>query len=75
MKKLKEIRRKNNLTQQQMASILGISQQAYSAYEQDGNTPSDEMLEKIAVIFETTLSDLKSSSEYYNKEVISIEDF
>ena len=75
MRKLKEIRRKNNLTQQQMASILGISQQAYSAYEQDGNTPSDEILEKIAVIFDTTLSELKSSSEYYNDEINTIEDF
>ena len=75
MKKLKEIRRKNNLTQQQMASILGISQQAYSAYEQDGNTPSDDVLEKIAVIFETTVAELKSSSEYYNKEFNTIEEF
>ena len=46
---IKKLRKQKNLTQEQMASQLGISRQAVSNWENDRNLPDIEMLISIAV--------------------------
>lgn len=46
--KLKEIRKQHNLTQQQIAEYLGVTQSTYAYYETGRNEPDLETLKKIA---------------------------
>ena len=55
---IKKLRKQKNLTQEQMASQLGISRQAVSNWENDRNLPDIEMLISIAVTFQISLDDL-----------------
>lgn len=50
-KRLKELRRKANLTQEQLATRLGISKSVVSYYELSERTPSPEILIKLVSIF------------------------
>ncbi|MBR4237514.1 M18 family aminopeptidase [bacterium] len=76
MEKLKQYRTKLNLTQKEVAEKLDISQQAYALYENSDRTPSDEMLEKLAAIFNITKSELESkATEMEYRHIESIEDF
>lgn len=49
-KKLTELRNKKHLTQQQMAELLGIKRERYSAWENDISQPRIGMLQEIAKI-------------------------
>ena len=49
--KLKELRMKNGLTQQQLATQLGVTKSVISFYERQERTPSPEVLRKMAAIF------------------------
>lgn len=50
-KRLRELRKANNYTQEYVASYLNIGRQAYSHYETGRNTPSSDTLYNIAVLY------------------------
>jgi transcriptional regulator with XRE-family HTH domain len=50
-KRLKELRKANNYTQEYVASYLNIGRQAYSHYETGRNTPSTDTLYNIAALY------------------------
>ena len=56
--KLQTLRRSRGLSQEQLAEILEVSRQAVSKWENGMSVPDSEQLIKIAVILETTVSEL-----------------
>ena len=65
---IKQLRQKNNLTQDQVAEKLGISYQAVSKWENNANTPDIALLPQIANLFGVSIDalfsdDLTASSE------------
>ena len=57
-RKIQRIRKKNNITQEELADKIHVSR-AYVGYiEQGRNTPSLEVLEKIARVLKTRMSEL-----------------
>ncbi|GAA4292948.1 hypothetical protein GCM10023142_28750 [Anaerocolumna aminovalerica] len=50
-KRLRELRKANNYTQEYVASYLNIGRQAYSHYETGRNTPSSDTLYNIGVLY------------------------
>ena len=61
--KIRLIREAKDLTQEQMAEKLGVSQSAYGDIERGDNDPKLSKLQKIADIFEIQLSELVDLSE------------
>ena len=57
-KKLKELRKAENLTQQQLADKLKISRVNYTRYERNSVRPDYETLIKIADFYEISLDEL-----------------
>lgn len=57
-KRLKELRKYHNYTQEYIASYLNIIRQTYSHYETGRNTPSTEVLYKLATLYSIPVSDL-----------------
>lgn len=53
--RLKEQRKKNNLTQKKLADILGVSQGSYANWENGKREPSFENLIKLADLLEVSL--------------------
>lgn len=58
MKKLKELRKDNGLTSEEMARKIGISIQTYYSYEQERINPPVKRLKQIAEILHCTVNDL-----------------
>lgn len=56
--KLKELRKKANLNQKDVASALGISTQVYSRYERGDHKADYDMLCKMADFFGVTVDEL-----------------
>lgn len=54
--KLKEIRKKLKLSQEELATQTGTSYRAYTSYERGDRKPSLEFLEKIATLFDVNLN-------------------
>lgn len=54
--RLKALRQKNNLTQKELADILGVSQGAYQKWEKGKREPNFENLLKLAAVLNTTTS-------------------
>lgn len=63
--RIKELRLKQRLTQQQVAEKIGVTRPAYSAYEIGKREPDFETLKKLANIFDVSTDYLlgKSSNE------------
>lgn len=59
---IKAIRKKNKLSQKQLAHLVGVSQAAIYYYESGKRDISIEMLSKIANVLEVSVSDLIQSS-------------
>lgn len=57
-KKIAQYRRKLNITQEALATQLGVSNQAVSKWEADTCCPDIQLLPKLADIFEVTLDEL-----------------
>ena len=55
MERLKLLRKQHNLTQQQLADILHVSQQSIHKYEHDITTPDLDTLKNIANYFNTSV--------------------
>lgn len=59
-RKLKTLRASKSLTQEEMASKLGLSRRAYLAYEQDKSKPRNEATyQKMADILDCDVNELK----------------
>ncbi|GIM46365.1 hypothetical protein DNHGIG_19140 [Collibacillus ludicampi] len=52
--RLRGLREKRNLTQEQVAKILGITRPAYTQYETGKREPDPETLAKLAEIYQVT---------------------
>ena len=61
--KLQELRKKRNLTQEELAEILFVSRTAVSKWESGRGMPSIESLKAISRFFAVTLDDLLSGDE------------
>lgn len=55
MKRLKELRKQHNLTQKDLAKILGVYPQSVGYYENNINKPDPDMLIKIADYFQVSV--------------------
>ena len=55
-KRLQQMRKKLNLTQNEIASQIGISYRAYSSYERGDRNPPLECLEKLAILYNLNLN-------------------
>jgi transcriptional regulator with XRE-family HTH domain len=62
-KRLRKIRRHNDLTQERLAELLGVSVEFVSNMERGVNAPSFETIEKIAEVFNLPFSDLFNFEE------------
>lgn len=58
MQKMKTLRKKNGISQQEMAEILNTTQATIHNYECGTHEPTIENLAKIAIIFNTTVDEL-----------------
>jgi transcriptional regulator with XRE-family HTH domain len=56
--KIRDWRKRNNLTQEQLASRAGVSQTMISKYENKEEIPSLRNLKKIATVFNCPIDDL-----------------
>ena len=65
---LKILRKKNNLTQEDLADSLAVSRQAVCMWERGERTPKISVLTKIAKTFETTIDHI------VNRELIFRDD-
>lgn len=63
MERLVELRKKHDLTQQDMARILGISRQAYSNYELGNREADYSTLKKLSNYFNVTVDYLLGESD------------
>lgn len=53
--RIKEMRKKKNLTQLELANLLGTSYRGLQNYEIDARTPTCEMLVKLADYFDVSI--------------------
>ena len=72
--RLREMRKKCGLTQQNMADKLGISLNAYQKYEQAERSPSLDCLVIIADIFNTSTDYLLCRDEFIRSHAISADE-
>lgn len=63
---LKQIRIRKGLTQSELASKCGVTQQAISQYESGYREPNLEMLKKLASALECTVDELLEDNEDEN---------
>ena len=68
-KRLKELRKINNYTQDYVASALGVIRQTYSHYETGKRTPNSEMLYKLAGLYDISVDDLLHLSIDLDKNI------
>lgn len=58
MNKLKQLRKKEKLTQGKIAKYIGVTQQAYSYFETEQSKPSLETAKKIADFFKVPMEEI-----------------
>jgi len=77
--KLKEARKNANLTQEQLADVLGVSRQAITKWESDKGLPDIENLKHIASILNTSIDYLLAEEEVLDftltRQAIKLEDY
>jgi transcriptional regulator with XRE-family HTH domain len=62
--KLKQLRKKKKLTQNELAEVLDLDQSSISYYERGKKVPEIQTLEKIASFFNVSIDDLWTTGEY-----------
>ena len=70
---LKELRKKANFTQVEVAEKLGISQPAYASWERGAKKPTQENLVKIAQVLNVSVDYLVGNTENKSDELDNIE--
>ncbi|HEM9612232.1 TPA: helix-turn-helix domain-containing protein [Streptococcus agalactiae] len=68
--RLKELRKKSNLTQKDMAEYFGTSQPSYQAWESGKRNPNSESLDKIANFFNVSTDYLLGNTNIKNTNMI-----
>ena len=53
--RIKELRTEKNMTQNEIATVLGISRQVFANYEKEINYPDPKMLVKLADFFDVSI--------------------
>lgn len=71
--RLKELRKKANVTQVEVAEKLGISQPAYASWERGVKKPTQDNLVKIAQVLNASVDYLVGNSEEKSDELDNIE--
>lgn len=61
--KLKELRKKKNLTQEELAEKLFVTRTAVSKWESGKGYPSIELLKELSIFYEISIDDLLSNEE------------
>ncbi|PFD33595.1 transcriptional regulator [Bacillus cereus] len=61
--KIKDLRKNNKITQEQLGNAIGVSKMAISYFEKGKKSPGRESLEKIADYFDVTTDYLLGRSE------------
>ncbi len=74
MIKLQELRIEKNLSQNEVAQNLGITQQAYSRYEREERELGYELLKKFANFFDVSVDYLLNNSTYFYPDRILTHD-
>ena len=69
--KIYELRKKKNLTQEDLAILLDISDKSVSKWENGTSKPTIENLKKISEIFDISLDDLIETKEEKKKQKIT----
>ncbi|ANU15694.1 hypothetical protein BBI11_00680 [Planococcus maritimus] len=69
---LKRKREAMNLTQQQVATLLGLKREQVSFYENGHRTVSTSLLQKFAGIYDCKITDLLNESEYNKINPVSL---
>lgn len=66
---IKKLRDQNNMTQNQLAKLLNVSDKAISKWENGRGYPDITMLESIAEVFHITVTELLSGITIQNKNI------
>ena len=66
-KRIKELRRKNNLTQSELGKLVNVTKVSICCYENETRTPTLETLIDLANVFKVNVNELIG----YNKYVVS----
>lgn len=74
-KRLRALRMKNHLTQQNMADLLNLSLNAYQKYEQAERTPSFQCLVQIADIFCVPTDYLLCRDKFLESLGVSVDEY
>ncbi|MBR3864213.1 MAG: helix-turn-helix transcriptional regulator [Clostridia bacterium] len=74
MKKLKDLRIKNNFTQAYIAKKLNMTRQGYANYENGITQPPPDMLVKISKIYDCSIDYLLNNNHIQAKHNILTED-
>lgn len=70
---LKTLRKKDKMTQAQVAKEIQISQQGYASWEQGKKRPSHENLVKIAKLFKVSVDSLVSNDKTDDIDLSEVE--
>ena len=69
MIRIRELRSEKNLTQSELATLLGIAKTTLAAYEQGKNEPNIAMLTKMASFFDVTIDYLIGYTDICTKNI------
>lgn len=72
--KLKELRQRKNLTQEELAEELGITQKQISRYENGDRNFKQELLFQLATYFNVSINDFFPPTTFDNGSTVDIED-
>lgn len=67
--KLREYRKANRLTQQQIADVLNIERSTYTYYENGRHRPSVIILKKLSMIYDVPIDCLVENNIFNNQEL------
>lgn len=72
MNRIQKLRKEANMTQNDLAKIIGVSDASINKYEKDLMTPKIDKLEKIAETFHVSVDYLTGKPDVVNSDVIRI---
>jgi len=67
-KKLRELRKLEGWTQEQVAKKLGVTKQTYSHYENENRKPSLDMIKELAAIYQVNIDDIFAEDQAGDKQ-------
>ncbi len=70
--KIKELRKRDGRKQEDLANVLGVTNQAVSRWEKDGSYPDMEMIPAIANYFGITIDELFGYENDREKKIAAI---